>query len=353
MQYYESLADLVGGTPLVRLKSLTRPRGPIVLAKVEYLNPGGSVKDRVALRMLEAAEQEGLIGPGSTIVEPTSGNTGGALAMLARLRGYQCVTVCQEKVSAGKVAVLRAFGAEVVLCPDDLSADDPDCYLNVAARLALAIPGAWMPDQYSNNNNPAAHYTTTGPEIWHQTAGRITHFVTALGTGGTASGAGRFLKETSSAQVLVIGVDPQGSIYSGGHGGPSLVEAVGESFYPAVYDRGICDEIVSVSDRECFSMTRRLALEDAMLVGPSSGLAAVAASRVASRLGAKDVLVVLFPDSGRSYLTKVFDDTWLDKHGLLDPVPGHTLTRPIVEAAALGSARISGRMVEKGERCAD
>jgi cystathionine beta-synthase len=327
VQYANSLLELIGNTPLLRLSksmgSLEGAKGPIVLAKVEYLNPGGSVKDRIATRMIEAAEASGELQPGGTIVEPTSGNTGVGLAMVAQQKGYKCVFVCPDKVSEDKRNVLRAYGAEVVVCPTAVEPEHPDSYYNVSDRLA-SQPGAWKPDQYSNPNNPRSHYETTGPEIWEQTQGRITHFVTGVGTGGTISGIGRYLKE-QNPDVQVIGADPAGSVYSGGSGRPYLVEGVGEDFWPDAYDRNIADRIIEVSDADSFAMTRRLAREEALLVGGSSGMAVHAAIQLAHELegtpeGEDAVIVVLLPDSGRGYLTKIFNDDWLAQYGF--PVDG-------------------------------
>ncbi|MGH8868810.1 MAG: cystathionine beta-synthase [Actinomycetes bacterium] len=317
MKVYDSLIDLVGDTPLVRLSSVTRGVRPSVLAKVEYFNPGGSVKDRIALRMVEAAEQEGLLRPGGTIVEPTSGNTGVGLAMVAQSRGYACVFVCPDKVSEDKINVLRAYGARVQVCPTAVDPGDPRSYYSVSDQLAGEIPGAWKPDQYANPNNPRSHYETTGPEIWQQTEGRVTHFVAGIGTGGTISGAGRYLKEVSGGRVAVVGADPAGSVYSGGTGRPYLVEGVGEDFWPVTYDRDICDEIIEVSDKDSFLMTRRLAREEAMLVGGSCGMAVAAAVSLAARVDGSAVIVVLLPDGGRGYLTKVFSDDWMADYGFL------------------------------------
>ena len=265
MRYYDNVVDMIGNTPLVRLRNVTEGIQATVLAKVEYFNPGGSVKDRIALRMVEDAEKAGLLKPGGTIVEPTSGNTGVGLALVAQLKGYKCVFVCPDKVSEDKQNVLRAYGAEVVVCPTAVAPEDPRSYYNVSDRLAREIPGAWKPNQYSNPANPRSHYETTGPELWEQTDGEITHFVAGVGTGGTISGIGRYLKEASDGRVRVIGADPEGSVYSGGTGRPYLVEGVGEDFWPETYDRGVCDEIVEVSDKDV--------LRDDPAAGPRGGAA--------------------------------------------------------------------------------
>jgi cystathionine beta-synthase len=330
MQVHESLIDMIGNTPLLRLRKVTRHLGsshgaghgddagaPTVLAKVEYVNPGGSVKDRIALRMVEAAEVSGELRPGGTIVEPTSGNTGVGLAIVAADKGYKCVFVCPDKVAPDKIATLRAYGAEVVVCPTTVAPESPNSYYSVSDRLAAEIPGGWKPDQYSNPANPRSHYETTGPEIWRQTDGKVTHFVAGIGTGGTISGAGQYLKEASGGRVKVIGADPEGSVYSGGTGRPYLVEGVGEDFWPATYDKTICDQIIGVSDAASFQMTRRLASEEALLVGGSCGMAVVAALKVAERATRDDVIVVLLPDGGRGYLSKVFNDDWMADYGFL------------------------------------
>ncbi|WP_037608095.1 cystathionine beta-synthase [Streptacidiphilus rugosus] len=318
MRYHDSIIDLVGDTPLVKLNRVTEGIAATVLAKVEYFNPGGSVKDRIAMKMIEAAEASGALKPGGTIVEPTSGNTGVGLAIVAQQKGYHCIFVCPDKVSTDKINVLRAYGAEVVVCPTAVAPEHPDSYYNVSDRLVRETPGAWKPDQYSNPNNPASHYESTGPELWQQTEGKITHFVAGVGTGGTISGTGRYLKDVSEGRVQVVGADPEGSVYSGGTGRPYLVEGVGEDFWPTAYDRDVADEIVPVSDKDSFQMTRRLAKEEGLLVGGSCGMAVVAALEVAKRLGPDDVVVVLLPDSGRGYLSKIFNDEWMRDYGFLE-----------------------------------
>ncbi len=317
MRYHNSIIELVGDTPLVKLNKVTEGISATVLAKVEYFNPGGSVKDRIAMRMIEAAEASGALKPGGTIVEPTSGNTGVGLAIVAQQKGYKCIFVCPDKVSTDKINTLRAYGAEVVVCPTAVAPEHPDSYYNVSDRLVRETPNAWKPDQYSNPDNPASHYHSTGPELWEQTDGRITHFVAGVGTGGTISGTGRYLKEASGGKVQVVGADPEGSVYSGGTGRPYLVEGVGEDFWPTAYDRDVADRIVAVSDKDSFQMTRRLAKEEGLLVGGSCGMAVVAALEVARELGPDDLVVVLLPDGGRGYLSKIFNDDWMADYGFL------------------------------------
>ncbi len=317
MRIARHISELIGNTPLVQLNSVVAPGSGLVAAKIEYLNPGGSSKDRIAIKMIDAAEASGELKPGGTIVEPTSGNTGVGLALVAQQRGYRCVFVCPDKVSDDKRNVLRAYGAEVVVCPTAVAPDDPASYYSVSNRLVEEIEGAWKPDQYSNPMGPESHYETTGPEIWADTDGKITHFVAGVGTGGTITGTGRYLKEVSGGRVQVIGADPEGSVYSGGTGRPYLVEGVGEDFWPSAYDPAVPDRIIAVSDADSFEMTRRLAREEALLVGGSCGMAVVAALKVAEEAGPDAVVVVLLPDGGRGYLSKVFNDAWMSSYGFL------------------------------------
>ncbi len=324
MKYANSVLDLIGNTPLVKLNKVTDGIQATILVKLEYMNPGGSAKDRIAVKMLDEAAKEGKIGPGGTVVEPTSGNTGVAMAMVAQARGYNCTFVVPDKVGEDKRAVLRAYGAQVVVTPSAVAANSPQSYYGVSDRLVKEIPGAYKPDQFSNLNGPLSHYETTGPEIWRDTEGKLTHFVAGVGTGGTISGTGRFLREASKdrpeahgGEVQIIGADPEGSVYSGGTGRPYLIEGVGEDIWPASYDPLVPHKIIAVTDNDSFAMTRRLAREEGLLVGGSSGMAVVAALAVAKELGPEAVIVVLLPDSGRGYLAKIFDDKWMQSYGFL------------------------------------
>ncbi len=318
MDYLDSILDAVGNTPMVRLHKVAAGARPTILAKLETVNPGGSIKDRIALAMITDAERRGLLRPGGTIIEPTSGNTGHALAMAAAIKGYRCVFVMPDKMSAEKISLLRAYGAEVVVCPTAVAKESPQSYYSVADRLTGEIPGAFQPNQYANPRNPEAHFATTGPEIWRQTDGRVTHVVAGMGTGGTISGVGRYLKEQNPA-VRIVGADPEGSIYSGDiH--PYVVEGVGEDFLPETMDLSIVDQIVQVSDRQSFTAARRLAREEGILVGGSSGLALHAALTVAADLDEDGVVVVILTDTGRNYLSKFFNDEWMRQNGYLERI---------------------------------
>ncbi|MGA2528988.1 MAG: cystathionine beta-synthase [Acidimicrobiales bacterium] len=316
MDVADSLLDLVGNTPMVRLDRMGRDLPCPLVAKLEILNPGGSVKDRPAAAMIEAAERAGLLGPGSTIVEGTSGNTGIGLAIVAARRRYRCVFVMPDKMAPEKVALLRAYGAEVILCPTAVAPEHPDSYYSVTARLAQEIPGAFHPDQYHNPENPAAHERTTGPEIWRQSAGRVTHFVAGIGTGGTICGIGRYLK-SQNPDIQIVGADPEGSVYSGGSGRPYLVEGIGEDFWPTTYDPKVVDRVIMVSDTDSFLTARRLSVDEGILAGGSTGTAIWAALQLGRELRRDDVVVVLIPDSGRGYLSKLYNDEWMADHGFL------------------------------------
>ncbi|HUI47843.1 MAG TPA: cystathionine beta-synthase [Acidimicrobiia bacterium] len=314
----DSILDLVGNTPLVRLPRVSDAEGIrcTLVAKLETTNPGGSVKDRVAIAMVDAAERDGLLRPGGTIVEPTSGNTGSGLAIVAAQRGYRCIFVMSDKMSDEKVSLLRAYGAEVVVCPTAVPPEDPRSYYSTAERLVRETPGAFRPDQYSNAANPQAHERTTGPEIWEQTRGRVTHFVAGIGTGGTITGVARYLK-SQRAGVQIIGADPSGSVYSGGTGRPYLTEGVGEDFWPTTFDPQIVDRVVEVSDADAFLTARRVTSEEGLLIGGSGGTAVHAALTVARECRPYDVVVVLIPDSGRGYLSKIYTDDWMYHMGFL------------------------------------
>ena len=316
MDIADSVLDLIGRTPMVRLTRVTEGIACPVVAKVETTNPGGSVKDRPALAMINAAEKEGFLRPGSTIIEPTSGNTGVGLAIVAAQRGYDCIFVMTDKVSPEKVDLLKAYGAEVIVCPVDVAPDDPRSYYSTAERLVNERPGAFRPNQYSNPVNPLSHYLTTGPEIWEQTKGTVTHFVAGAGTGGTLWGVGKYLKE-QNPNVQIIAADPEGSVYSGGDGRPYLVEGVGEDFWPETYDPSLIDRVVPVSDAQSFYRTRQVSREEGLLIGGSCGTAVDVAITVAAELTKDDLVVVLLPDSGRGYLSKIFNDQWMTEYGFL------------------------------------
>ncbi|MBA3264644.1 MAG: cystathionine beta-synthase [Thermoleophilaceae bacterium] len=316
----ESILEAVGDTPLVRLSRLGKGLAPSLVAKVEALNPGGSIKDRVALALIEAAERDGRLKPGATIVEPTSGNTGTGLAIAASLKGYRVIAVMPDKMSKEKIDLLRAYGAEVVVAPAEVPPDSPESYYRVADRLTAEIPGAFQPNQYRNAANPESHYLTTGPELWRQSGGKITHLVVGVGTGGTITGVGRYLRE-QNPDVVIVGADPVGSIYSGGEDGvkPYLVEGVGEDFWPDTYDPAIVDRYITVSDKDAFVWTRRLAEAEGILAGGSGGLAVYAAYQVACEVDDPSAMVaVILPDGGRSYLSKIYNDAWMRQYGFLE-----------------------------------
>ena len=338
MDIADSVIDLIGNTPLVRVPKIAGHLQCDFALKLELTNPGGSSKDRPALAMIDAAEASGELKPGGTIVEPTSGNTGVGLAIVANQRGYKTVFVMTDKVAPEKVDLLRAYGAEVVVCPVAVAPEDPQSYYSTAERLVSEIPGAYRPDQYSNQTNPQAHYDTTGPEIWRQTDGKITHFVAGAGTGGTISGVARYLKE-QNPDIKIIAGDPEASVFSGGSGRPYLVEGVGEDFWPTTYHPNLVDEVVPISDADSFAMTRLIAREEGLLLGGSCGLAVVAGLRVAESLGPDDLMVVLTPDSGRGYLSKVFNDDYLAPLGFLTADAGPCVSA-VVEAKGEQNAEL-------------
>jgi cystathionine beta-synthase len=331
MRYYNNVLEVVGHTPLIKLSKVTEGLPVQLLAKVEYFNPGGSVKDRVALRMIEDAERAGLLKPGGTIVEATAGNTGAGLALVAAIKGYRSLFVLPDKMSADKADLLRAYGAEVIITPTSVPPDSPEGYNGVACRLAREIPGAYHPNQFANPQNPAAHYNTTGPEIWEDTDGKVDVFVAGMGTGGTISGTGQFLKGKNQ-QVIVVGADPSGSVLSGDTPKSYKVEGVGEDFIPATFDRQAIDEMVRVTDDESFIMTRRLAREEGLLVGGSSGMAVAAAIKYARRLPQGKLIVVLLPDTGRNYLGKIFSEAWMRQNGFKLEAPDSFTAGEVLQA---------------------
>jgi cystathionine beta-synthase len=322
MEICNTILDAIGNTPLVRLNRVSEGLEAVVLCKLENLNPGGSVKDRIGIAMIHEAEKRGLLKPGGTIIEPTSGNTGTGLAMVACVKGYKMIFTMPDKMSEEKRSLLRAYGAQVVLTPTNVTTDSPEHYIRVAERLARETPNSYMPNQYVNTANPTAHYQTTGPEIWHQTGGKLDMFVCGMGTGGTITGTGRFLKEKEKA-IRIVGVDPEGSIYHPRfHRKPEQphqykVEGIGEDFMPKTMDLTVVDEVIQISDRDAFDYARRLAREEGILVGGSGGAAACAALRVAEKMVKGQTIVTLLPDSGRNYLTKIFSDQWMKEQGFL------------------------------------
>ncbi len=319
MKYFNNILESIGHTPLIKLNKLNQGLKPLILCKAEMFNPGGSVKDRPAMLMIEEAEKAGLLKPGGTIVEPTSGNTGTGLAQISAVKGYRCILVCPDKVAPEKINLLKAYGAEVVIVPTSVSASSHESYYSVANKLTNDIPGAFQPNQFANPNNPLSHYNTTGPEIWEATEGKITCFIASMGTGGTLSGTARFLKE-KNPKIKVVGVDPEGSIYSGDMAQPYKVEGIGEDFIPRNADLKLIDEFVRVSDKDSFNTARRLAREEGILAGGSCGTAIFAALQISQSLTEKDVVVVLLPDGGRGYLSKQYSDDWMRDNGFI-PAP--------------------------------
>ena len=317
MEIYDSLLDTIGRIPLLRLNHIGAGLRCDLIAKLEMLNPGGSVKDRIGIRMIEAAEREGKLKPGGTIVEPTSGNTGVGLAIAAAIKGYRCIFTMPDKMSQEKISLLRAYGAEVVITPTAVAPESPESYYRVADRLTEEIPGAFQPNQYHNDQNPIAHYETTGPEIWDQTDGKVTHVVISVGTGGTITGVGRYLHE-QNPDIVIVGADPAGSIFTSDEIHPYLVEGIGKESWPDTLDRSVVDRWITVGDRDSFLTARRITAEEGVLVGGSAGTAMWAALEVAQELTEEHLVVVILPDSGKSYLSKLYDESWMRENGFLD-----------------------------------
>jgi len=316
LKYYTTILETVGGTPLIKLNKVTQGLKPLILVKAEIFNPGQSVKDRPAIKMIDEAERAGLLKPGGTIIEPTSGNTGTGLAQIAAVKGYRCILVCPDKVAPEKINLLKAYGAEVVIVPTSVSASSHESYYSVANKLTMETPGAYQPNQFANPNNPLSHYESTGEEIWKDTDGKITCFVASMGTGGTLTGTARYLKE-KNPKIKIVGVDPEGSIYSGDMAAPYKVEGIGEDFIPRNADLKLIDEFVRVSDKDSFMTARRIAREEGILVGGSCGTAVFAAMQISQNLTEKDVVVVLLPDGGRGYLSKLYSDDWMRENGFM------------------------------------
>ncbi len=338
VEYYDNVLQLIGNTPLLKLNRLARGVKPTVLAKLEMLNPGGSVKDRIGIRMVEEAERRGLLKKGGTIIEPTSGNTGVGLAIAAAIKGYKAIFVMPDKMSQEKISLLKAYGAEVVITPTAVPRESPESYYSVADKLAREIPGGFQPNQYFNPENPRTHYETTGPEIWRQTAGKIDYFVAGVGTGGTVSGVARYLKE-QNPKVKIVGVDPEGSLYTSDTIRPYKIEGIGEDFIPGTVDLSLIDEWVTVSDREAFLMSRKAVREEGLLIGGSCGAALAGALEYAKKLDEDKLMVVLLPDSGRSYLSKIYNDAWMRDQGFTERFPSNPRVADLLHNHQPGQAR--------------